>query len=422
MYKNKILLLILIIILPLHFLASQNNTNSPYTRFGYGNISEFTSGAQRAMGGTGLALRNKSIINNLNPASYSSVDSMTFMFDFGGSAQQSRFSDNNGFAKTWNGNIEYISLQLPLFKNVGFSAGLLPYSVSGYNFSTKDTIITVPKLLPGQISTNDTTIVKSSYQGNGGISQVYSGLSVLLFNHLSLGMNAYFMYGKIINSSALSLSTTSSHASYQQQSITAKNFRFRFGAQYFNTFADKHSVSVGAIYENKTSLHGILTNSSVSNIAGDTITQTGGFELPQMFGLGLNYNYNSKLTLSLDYTLQQWSKAMFFYKTDSLTNRSKIAFGAEYTPNFKSRKYLEKVRYRAGISISDSYYRINGLTPPQNLTLSLGFGFPLRNTKSIVNTTFEYGKMGSVNLLQEDYFKFTVNIVSNEFWFMKHKL
>ena len=422
MYKNKISLLLLIVSVCYQFSLGQNNTNSPYTRFGYGNINEFTSGAQRAMGGTGIGGRNKSVINNVNPASYSSIDSMTFMFDFGGSGQQSRFANNNGgFAKTWNGNIEYVSLQFPLFKNTGFSAGLLPYSVSGYNINTVDTTISIKQLSSTTIL-KDSILSSSNYTGNGGINQIYVGLSGLLFKHLSLGVNSYYMYGRVNNSVSLRSYSENAYSSQRQQSLSVNSYRFRFGAQYFNTFATKHYLSLGAIYESKASLNGTLNNSTVSQVAGDTVTTTGGFEQPQMFGVGLNYIYDNRLTLSLDYSLQQWSKAQFFNKTDSLADRSKIAFGTEYIPNAGSRKYLEKIRYRAGMSISDSYYRINGLVPPPNITLSFGFGFPLKNSKSIVNTTFEYGKMGSTNLLQEDYFKFTVNVVTNEFWFMKRKL
>lgn len=60
---------------------AQNNTNSPYTRFGYGELVDTYSAEQRAMGGVAIAGRNNLGINTVNPASYSSVDSLTFMFE-----------------------------------------------------------------------------------------------------------------------------------------------------------------------------------------------------------------------------------------------------------------------------------------------------------------------------------------------------
>ena len=71
------------------FVMAQNGTNSPYTRYGYGDLSNRSFGAGRSMGGVGIGLRSSKQINPMNPASYSSMDSMTFLFDFGASAQLS---------------------------------------------------------------------------------------------------------------------------------------------------------------------------------------------------------------------------------------------------------------------------------------------------------------------------------------------
>ena len=66
---------------------AQNNTASPYTRFGYGELADRSFGAGRAMGGVGIGLRSPKQINPMNPASYSCMDSLTFIFDFGASLQ-----------------------------------------------------------------------------------------------------------------------------------------------------------------------------------------------------------------------------------------------------------------------------------------------------------------------------------------------
>ena len=60
--------------------GAQNNTASPYTRFGYGELADRSFGAGRAMGGIGVGLRSPKQINPMNPASYSCMDSLTFIF------------------------------------------------------------------------------------------------------------------------------------------------------------------------------------------------------------------------------------------------------------------------------------------------------------------------------------------------------
>lgn len=56
---------------------------SPYSKFGYGTLGDNATSTQRQMGGTGYAMHSGRQINAMNPASYASVDSMTFLFDMG---------------------------------------------------------------------------------------------------------------------------------------------------------------------------------------------------------------------------------------------------------------------------------------------------------------------------------------------------
>ena len=426
MYKNKLLLLVLSSIIFAQFTNGQNNTNSPYTRFGYGDISDTNNGEQRALGGVSIGSRSNTSINTVNPASYSSVDSMTFMFDIGSSALISHFSDQSKGITTFNANLEYITMQFPLSRYLGFSAGVLPYSFSGYNFYTNDT--TYLK----NTSKRDTVPFTKTFIGTGGFSQVYMGISADLFNHLSLGVNAYYIYGTINNYRDLTFSTTSGYTSTTQaNTIKANNFRFRFGLQYYNTFAQKHDVTVGLIYEPKIKLNGGFSQIT-SGVLNDTIDSSHpnyiayGFELPTMYGIGLNYTYDKKLSIGFDYSLQEWKNAEFYGKLDSLSNRSKLALGVEYQPNARGRKFKDHIRYRAGLNMSDSYFKVDGVTPPKNYGISCGFGLPLynktTNSISMLNASFEYGKIGTVNMLREDYYKISLNVVFNEHWFFKRKL
>ncbi len=416
MFKNKIFLFGFAFVLFSQISISQNNTNSPYTRFGYGDISDTNSGEQRAMGGVSLGSRSKNGINTVNPASYSAVDSMTFMFDIGVSALVSRFSETAGTTNKLNANLEYITMQFPLWKKVGFSAGLQPYSFSGYNFYSTS-------YLPFELYP-DTVTATQSFVGNGGINQIYAGLSVELFDHISVGVNAYYMFGSSVNSRLLTFSSSDFYSSLQRDSIVVSSLRFRYGVQFYNTFATKHDVSFGLIYEPKLKL-----NADYSEMTGSVDQEQtpykevfSAFEVPELFGVGLNYVYNKQLTLGVDYSLQKWGDAKFFGVTDSLSNRSKLALGAEFIPNLRSRRYLNQIRYRAGFNVSDPYYKIENVTQPKNYGITFGMGLPLRNNRSIINTTFEYGKIGTTGLLREDYFKFTLSTTLNENWFLKRKL
>ena len=88
MLKNKIsIVLIALSLLGGMSSLAQNNTNSPYSRYGYGILEDNAVGANRGMGGVGYGFQSGRQINIKNPASYAAMDSLTFLFDIGVSLQ-----------------------------------------------------------------------------------------------------------------------------------------------------------------------------------------------------------------------------------------------------------------------------------------------------------------------------------------------
>lgn len=421
MYKNKVLVLVLSSLVSLQFVVAQNNINSPYTRYGYGDISETNSGEQRALGGVAIGSRSHSYINTVNPASYSAVDSMTFMFDIGTSALSSRFSDANKSVRTFNANLEYLTMQFPLSKGMGFSAGLLPYSFAGYNMYNVDQI---------KGPEGDTISTSKGFTGTGGFSQVYMGLSQKIGKHISLGANVYYMYGSVNNTRSLRIGSLAD-STIQTNSIKASNFRLRYGVQFYNTFDKKHDVTLGLIYEHTAKLNGDFSQIT-AGVLSDTTINNYQFELPTVFGIGLNYTYDNRISIGIDYSLQKWASAKYFWNpttatnAESLNDRSKLSVGIEYTPKPLGRKFSDRIHYRLGSNISNAYYNVPGVTLPKNYGLSFGIGLPIygkfTQTISTLNASIEYGKVGSSANLREDYFKFTMNLVFNEHWFFKRKL
>jgi len=83
MLKVRTLQVIALIFILISPVQGQTNTDSPYSRFGVGTLSPPGFERNRAMGGIGLAMRDSNYINYLNPASYASQASSSFLFDFG---------------------------------------------------------------------------------------------------------------------------------------------------------------------------------------------------------------------------------------------------------------------------------------------------------------------------------------------------
>ena len=81
-YSNSFLAILLLSVFSTTSFA-QTNVSSPYSRYGLGNISETAFHGNRGMSGLSLALRNPQSINLSNPASYSSFNMNSFVFEIG---------------------------------------------------------------------------------------------------------------------------------------------------------------------------------------------------------------------------------------------------------------------------------------------------------------------------------------------------
>ncbi len=114
---------------------AQSGMNSPYSQWGLGLLSDQTSGFNAGMNGVGLGFHEHNQVNYINPASYSSVDSLTFLFDAGISGQISNFNENGVKKNAKNANLDYVVAAFRAFRHMGVSFGILPFSNVGYNYS-----------------------------------------------------------------------------------------------------------------------------------------------------------------------------------------------------------------------------------------------------------------------------------------------
>ena len=389
-------------------IRAQNMSSSPYSRYAYGDMNENVPTGYRAMGGVGFGMRNNKAINPSQPASYTSCDTLTFMFDIAASVNWSRYEDAGGMKNKANGNLEYVTLQFPLFKRwIAMSVGLLPYSSVGYDISLSDSI-------------NSAYHYVTNYTGTGNISQVYGGLSFNIMNWLALGANIYYMWGDLNHMRALEFKETGLNPTIQDEILSISDVRLRYGAQFFHTFGD-HSFTLGAIYENKMKLNSqfILIETQTS----DSIPIfKEGWDLPMVWGVGASYNWDNRLTVGFDFERQCMASALYNGlpgKETGLQDRNRYAFGVEYRHNPHGRQYYERMIWRAGINVQDEYLASIG---PRKVTASIGFGFPLYTIGTVINTTFEYMHRGGTPGLVDNSLRVTIGASIAENWFMKRKL
>jgi hypothetical protein len=385
---------------------AQNATSSPTSRFGYGELNNNLPGAYRGMGGVGIGMRSNKVINPAQPASYTSCDSMTFMFDIAGSLLYTNYGDSYGQSNKVNGNLEYMTMQFPIWRqHIAMSLGVTPYSAVGYNFALTDSI-------------NQDYYYSQKYRGTGGFTQVYGGLSANICDWVALGVNVYYMFGNIEQSRGLSFTDATMDSVQMVERVSANSLRLRYGMQVFHTFG-KHTVNMGAVYENKQPFSR-MNYEQIEMTTADTISNIStGFDMPMMYGVGLSYSYANRWLIGADYMCHDWANANYFGQTQSLKKRHRMALGAEYRNDPTSRKYVDQIYWRLGVNYTTAYTnRYN----EAEWGVSMGVGFPLRTAGTVINTTLEYGKRGTRNVLSENYLRLVVNASISEHWFFKRKL
>ena len=413
--------------------TAQTGSNSPYTRYGFGQLSDQSFGNSKAMGGIAYGLRNNLQINAANPASYSAVDSLTFLFDAGMSLQNTNFSENGTKTNAKNSTVDYIAMQFRLFKNLGITAGFLPYSTVGYNMSRTST---VPN---SEDKYGQSTLKLENYAGEGGIQQIFIGLGYEVIKNLSIGANVSYIYGDISHSVTNTFSNENASISSWSEKLSVNDYKLDLGIQYTRQFGEKHAVTLGAVFSpghdlNSKGYKYNETYSSSSVILSQKIdTINNACDLPTSWGIGATYNYNKKLTVGIDYTMQKWEDAKFPTSSQNgqftsqegqFCNRSKIAVGMEYLPNAYNRNFFHRVRYRMGAYYSTPYAKVDGKDGANEYGVSLGFGLPIFQSKSVLNISGQYVKVSPKvkGMLEENSLRINVGLTFNERWFMKWKV
>lgn len=401
---------------------AQNNTNSPYTRYGYGDLSDQSFGNSKAMGGIAFGLRDGAQINPLNPASYTAIDSLTFLFEGGVSLQNMNISGSGVKLNAKNSSFDYLAMQFRLHPRIAMSIGLLPFSNVGYSVSDS-------KVDNGVSQTR-------SFTGDGGLHQLYGGIGVKVLKNLSLGVNASYFWGDITRTRTIIYPATSESYSYiQQMGVSISDYKLDFGTQYTLDFNKKHSMTIGAVFSPKHKLNNDYTvTTQVSTTNSNNLDAT--LELPNTFGVGFTYNYDKRLTVGADYSLQQWSKTKFgvntsddavredFNETYTYCNRHKVSVGAEYIPNLMGRSYLSHIKYRLGAYYTTPYYKIGGKEATREYGVTAGFGLPVPRSRSILSISGQFVRVSGQEstFVNENIFRVSIGLTFNERWFFKRRV
>ncbi|MBR1789538.1 MAG: hypothetical protein IJ762_10200 [Bacteroidaceae bacterium] len=418
--------------------AQSNGCNSSYSRFGLGLLSDQSQGFNRSMGGVAQGFRSGTQVNMLNPASYSAIDSLTFIFDAGMGLKIGRIKGDGNSIRVMNTSLEYINAGLRLCRGLGLSFGFVPYSTIGYNFNES-------RRVGSSYTTGQSITSQITYYGNGGLHQIYLGLGWNPFHKFSIGANISYLWGdydhtmsQLFYEGSGSSSNTNYNTQNEDWTSDMKTYKLDLGVQYPVRLNKDNQLTFGA-----TATLGHTIGSDVTLLRytskGDTLkhTTSKAFDLPYTIRVGASWSHKEQLTIGADYTMDRWSGCKvpmsestatgsgIAIATDQYRNRHHVALGADYIHHPQvGGKYRDHIHYRIGASYSTSYVKVNGQNGPDEYSLRAGVGLPLKTTaRSLINVSAEWLRRAPATSTQikENYIMLHIGITFNEKWFEKWK-
>ncbi len=411
----KLIYQILIISSLLNSLAlhAQTITSSPYSMYGIGEIVPNGFGQSKAMGGAGIALSSNLSLNNINPASYHSIDSLFFLLEAGIDGRQSTFSD--GIHKQYNHsvNFSYFALGFRITPWWSNSLGLAPFSSVGNNINST-------KAIEGSSDNFNVNL-----QGTGGINQYYWGNSFKIVKNLYVGLNISYLLGTIKQTESLT-SGYFSGSLRTEDKMTLNKLYLTYGIQYSFNINKNIKTTVGGIFGNKDQMglkHDITIFDNASDTLEHNLIQQSSFTLPQYYGLGASFKIGDKLLIASDYKFYRWSQSASLQPNVKFVNSTNYCIGAELMPSTSFRaSYIAKMKYRLGAYLNNSYLVIQG-QQIQDKGFSAGIGLPVSN-KFYINLAYQIGQRGAAKnngFITEKYQTLMFNVSFSDIWFLKPK-
>jgi hypothetical protein len=421
--------------------AVYSQENSPYSRYGLGDIVPKSNIVSRGMGGIAAGISDYQGINFINPASYANLK--TTIFDIGFEADRRTLKSISPAARfsATNATISYLQLGFPIKmtkankKDIfwGMNMGLRPVSKINYK-------IVKQERLPGIDS------LGTVFEGSGGVSEAYLGTAISI-KHFSIGVNGGYMFGNKDYSTRLTFLNDTVH--YAQSNTESKtNFGGLFingGMQYEIRIKNKKNKrenllrfgAYGSLKQTMTASKDEIVETVAFDASGNKIRVDSVYEnnlkgnviYPSSLGVGVSYQTLNWL-FGADFETTKWQDYRFYNQADLVQNNWKIRVGTEYYPlkdNTPYKKYFSFVKYRFGFYYGPDYIKLTNTLPEYGF--SFGAGFPLKLRKSyyetqtsMLNTAIEFGSRGDKKSnLRESTFRISIGLSLSDLWFGRQK-
>lgn len=434
-----------------YMLFAQNN--SPYSRYGLGNLSANDNVTSRGMGGISAGYLDQVSVNFNNPASYSKfqafqeqrskkLSSGRVVFDVGTNLENRKLVEPNNPNTFTSSDLlfSYIQVGMPLRRNWGLSFGIRPLSRISYLISRDDS-------LKDPITGNTIDRAITQFRGSGGsyLPTIGTGFAI---GNLSLGFDVGYLFGNRENTTLRNF-VNDSVQYYSSEHTTNSAFGGLFfdgGLQYEATLKKSKTAETilrlglsGNLKQTIKASQDILRQTYTLGAAGeelrlDSVYENNGVKgniiYPSSYKAGFIVQHNkfsvsSGWLFGVDYNKSKWSEYRYFGQVDSVQDNWSLHFGAQITPRPRSG-YFSHATYRFGFFTGQDYIKVQNDLPIFGASFGMALPIPLNrmapNQFSAVNIGLEYMKRGNNNnVLKENLFRLSVGLNFTDLWFIKRR-
>lgn len=420
------------------FGQGQGGVNSPFSRFGIGDIFTENPIHIQQMGGIGTSYLDVAKLNFENPASLGYLNQTAF--DVGLDFRRARLRDEDSETTQWSGNLRNLALGFTLRNptnslfsredyKVNWSMGfaILPNSVVSYDISSLDT-------------TASQDIFRRSFEGTGGTFKAIWGNAVKIGN-FSIGANIGWIFGNIEYLRRIDfLSEVAAFDNDFSSSYSLRGFYGKLGLNYLHIINKSEmleksvppiTLSFGATFKPElgfsTDAEVLDFNSlpfSLTAVAVDTLqfspNEEGRGRLPAELGLGVTYTHGIDYGIGIDVKRVFWSNYENDANPEQLVNTTRIGVGGHFRPV----KKITAPFYRLGFYYEESPQIIEGnQITAYGVTLGIGQPLAFQRRFSHVNLGLDIGRRSVSNILRENFVNITFGFTFNESdWFRRYYL
>lgn len=405
--------------------------NSPYSRYGLGDMVPGQNIVNRAMGGATAAYYDVQSVNFINPASYARLLYTTV--DIGLDFESRRLRESSSVRSLTSSYItpSYLQIGIPIKRgNWGMNIGLRPLSRINYKINNNELKPGIPDSL------------QYLYEGGGGTYQAYLGTGFGTKN-LSVGFNVGYLFGnKEISTKTIFLDDSIQYNKAKYSDTTSYGGVFiNGGIQYTIPLAKQLRLKLGAYgqLQNKLKARRDVVretyefNPSTGDVPIDSVfasrDQGGDIIFPASYGFGFSLDKEVNWSVHADFSLHQWDDYRYYGERDALRNIWQVRMGGQFIPNIKGKSYWGVVAYRLGVYAGPDYVDVGRKL--NRYAVTFGFGFPVgkygmyrlySNQTTTINTSFEIGARGNQqNAVRESFYRVSVGLSLSDIWFIKNK-